>query len=67
MAVRGRPRYALAAWALTQLFFVLTLILFRAPSLSAAGGFAAGLVHSAGALFPDVGTFNERFKVLCAV
>ncbi len=66
VAVRAGAGYRSAAWFITQLFFVLTLILFRSPSLSAAGGFAAGLVHSAGSAFPDVSTFNERFKVLCA-
>ncbi|MEI7891536.1 MAG: MBOAT family O-acyltransferase [Myxococcales bacterium] len=44
---RGGP-YKVAAWGLTQGFFLLTLIPFRAPSLGVAWTFAKGLVVSGG-------------------
>jgi alginate O-acetyltransferase complex protein AlgI len=54
VARRKSTGYAAAGWALTQLYFVLTIIPFRAPSLTAAGEFARGLWRSPGRLFyPD--------------
>lgn len=43
VTARRSTAYALSAWALTQAWFVATLILFRAPDLAAAGAFGAGL------------------------
>ena len=40
--------YRMASWALTQSFFVLTLIPFRAASLGEAGAFTRGLVGGGG-------------------
>ncbi|MCA9752501.1 MAG: MBOAT family protein, partial [Gemmatimonadetes bacterium] len=37
VAIRRGAPYAISAWAITQLFFVLTLIPFRTPTLAAAG------------------------------
>ena len=48
VARRRSRAWALASWALTIGFFVLSLLPFRAPSLSAAGTFAAGLVGLGG-------------------
>ena len=45
---KSRP-YRIASWALTQSFFVLTLIPFRAASLGEAGAFARGLLIGGGA------------------
>jgi hypothetical protein len=42
--------YVAAAWGLTQLYFLLTLIPFRAQTLSEAGAFARGLLSSPGRL-----------------
>ncbi len=46
--VRSRPLYQLGAWAITQVFFVVTLIPFRAPTLAATGAFARALARSEG-------------------
>ncbi len=40
---RGSVGWGLGSWALTQSFFVLTLIPFRAPSIGVAATFAGGL------------------------
>jgi alginate O-acetyltransferase complex protein AlgI len=48
VAVRQTASYAWAAWVLTQSFFVLTLVPFRATSLAGAGAFARGLLASPG-------------------
>ena len=43
---RRRTRaYGLVAWCLTQLFFIATMLPFRAPTWAVAGRFAAGLIH----------------------
>jgi alginate O-acetyltransferase complex protein AlgI len=44
---KARP-YLLVSWVVTQLFFLLTLIPFRAPDLSAAADFAVGLLGLGG-------------------
>src|SRR5262249_25643509 len=44
VARRKSAGYSLSAWALTQLFFVLTLVPFRAPTVPTAGAFARALV-----------------------
>lgn len=46
-ARKSRP-YGLVSWGVTQLFFVLTLVPFRAPSLGTAVDYAKGLVGLAG-------------------
>jgi alginate O-acetyltransferase complex protein AlgI len=43
VARRKKPAYQLAAWALTQSFFVLSLVPFRAVTLGDAGAYAKGL------------------------
>jgi alginate O-acetyltransferase complex protein AlgI len=53
VALRRRRSYLLASWATTQLFFLLTLVPFRASSLGHAGEFARGLLPGhTGALLP---------------
>jgi len=44
VAVRKRKDYRLAAWAITQGYFVLSLVPFRAPSLHAAAVYASGML-----------------------
>jgi D-alanyl-lipoteichoic acid acyltransferase DltB (MBOAT superfamily) len=46
--VRRSLPYMLAAWALTQIFFVLSLVPFRAPGIGATVEFAAGLFGRSG-------------------
>ena len=54
VARRKSAGYQGAAWLTTQLFFLLTLVLFRAESLGEAGAFFRGLlVPHGGALLPD--------------
>jgi alginate O-acetyltransferase complex protein AlgI len=48
VALRKTAGYGAAAWLLTQAFFVLSLVPFRAPSIAVAGSFARGLLTSAG-------------------
>jgi alginate O-acetyltransferase complex protein AlgI len=48
VALRKTAGYGAAAWLLTQAFFVLSLVPFRAPSIAVAGTFARGLLASAG-------------------
>jgi alginate O-acetyltransferase complex protein AlgI len=45
---KARP-YLLASWALTQFFFLLTLVPFRAPTIEGAWAFAQALVGAGGA------------------
>jgi len=55
VARRKSTAYAGAAWFSTQVFFILTLVPFRAPSLAAAGSFLKALfVPQPGLLMPDV-------------
>jgi alginate O-acetyltransferase complex protein AlgI len=68
VALRKSRRYVTAAWLLTQLFFVLTLIPFRAPTLGAAGAMASGLLLPRGGLLvpPHDGTYLQYpMLVLC--
>jgi len=48
VAARKSTPYVLASWAITQVFFVLTLVPFRAANLGAAGDFASGLLGLGG-------------------
>ena len=50
VARRRTRRYAAAAWAITQGFFVLSLIPFRAPDLGTTGAVFSGLLAGGGAL-----------------
>lgn len=49
---RRAPAYGAAAWFLTQAFFVVTLIPFRAPDMSQAVLFAQGLMGSGTERYP---------------
>ena len=55
--------YARGAWALTQSFFLLTLVPFRAPGFGAMADFARGLVTSAGAAVPGVGSLPSLINL----
>jgi len=48
VALRKSTPYVLASWAITQVFFVLTLVPFRAPDIGAATDFAVGLLGLGG-------------------
>lgn len=48
VARRKSRSYVLVAWALTQLWFLFSLIPFRAPDLATAGQFLAGLFGAGG-------------------
>ena len=50
VARRRSATYALAAWALTQAYFVVTLIPFKAATLGQAGALTAGLFGAGGEL-----------------
>ncbi len=50
--------YQTASWLLTQLFFLLTLVPFRATSLSHAWAYAKGLWSSNGTQIPNVISLN---------
>jgi alginate O-acetyltransferase complex protein AlgI len=63
VAVRKSGRYEAGAWALTQGFFLLSLVLFRAPSLGGALAYARGLVVSAGTQLPNLMTFKNAFNL----
>jgi alginate O-acetyltransferase complex protein AlgI len=52
VAVRRGFAYQATAWAVTQVFFVLTLVPFRAPSFEAALSYGKGLFASAGSAMP---------------
>lgn len=59
---RKAPSYASASWLLTQSFFVLTLVLFRAASLGDSGRFVKGLLGSGTGRGVSIG-----FQVVLAV
>ena len=54
VVLRRSAGYAAAAWLLTQSFFLLSLVPFRAPSLAAAGSFARGLLSAPGERWPEL-------------
>ncbi len=64
VARRKSDPYALAAWALTMTFFVLSLVPFRAPTASAATSFAKGLVGLKGSRFVVQGGAATYFNLL---
>jgi len=49
VAWRKATPYVLASWFVTQVFFILTLVPFRAPSIGAAADFGKGLLGLGGA------------------
>jgi alginate O-acetyltransferase complex protein AlgI len=53
--------YAALAWFATQMFFVLSMVPFRAPSFQAAADYAAALVHSAGSGWPAMTPFQALY------
>ncbi len=61
VAWRKATPYLLASWFVTQAFFVLTLIPFRAPSIGAAADFAKGLLGLGG-----VEGLGQRFGLQAA-
>ena len=63
---RGRP-YALAAWFLTQAFFLFTLIPFRSGSVAATGTFLHSLFASSGAARINFTSINLLACVLLFV
>ncbi len=71
VARRRSGGYEVAAWILTQAFFLLTLVPFRTPSLGATGSFLQGLFVSAGQASPIVDdakvAFNLGMSVLLVV
>lgn len=58
VALRKTAGYAWTSWLLTQAFFVLTLIPFRASTLAVGGSFAGGLVRSAGTIAMPLFSIN---------
>lgn len=64
---RGAP-YQVAAWALTQAFFVLSLVPFRAPTLRVAGAYALGMLSPRAGLLlpPDPPRLRTPNLALCA-
>ena len=62
--LRQRPAYKAAAWVLTQGFFLMALIPFRAPSLEDAARFAGSLVGHAGNGFPALGGLRVQLNLL---
>jgi alginate O-acetyltransferase complex protein AlgI len=58
VARRQSRAYAAAAWALTQGFFLLSLVPFRAGSLAQVASFGRGLLRSDATLTPPLLTLN---------
>jgi alginate O-acetyltransferase complex protein AlgI len=54
VTLRKSVPYAGAAWLITNLYFLLSLIPFRAATLADAGRFTTGLVASSGSKFPEI-------------
>jgi alginate O-acetyltransferase complex protein AlgI len=67
VARRKTPAYLAAAWAVTQAFFLLSLVPFRAGTLPAAGHFARGLVTSRGDAALDVGHTQGALRLAVSV
>jgi len=65
---RRRTRgYAVSAWAITQIFFVLTMVPFAVSGLADIGSFLAGLFAAHGTALPGVANFQEKFNLLVCV
>lgn len=54
VVLRRSTAYAAGAWLLTQSFFLLSLVPFRAPSLAGAAAFARGLLNAPGTRWPEL-------------
>jgi alginate O-acetyltransferase complex protein AlgI len=67
VAVRKTAKYAAAAWVLTQGFFLLSLVLFRSPSVGAALSYARGLAVPAGTELPQLFTLKNGFNLACCL
>lgn len=65
--VRKSRRYKAAAWALTQVFFVLTLVPFRAGTLEDTLTFAGGLFAAAGDALPGLDSVMSLHNLAWAV
>jgi D-alanyl-lipoteichoic acid acyltransferase DltB (MBOAT superfamily) len=63
VARRRSAFYEAVAWVLTQAFFLLTLVPFRAPSLGAASSFVQGLFASAAPVSPPLGDAKVVFNL----
>jgi len=63
VARRNSAAYGLMAWAATQLFFVLTLIPFRAPTFGEAGAYARALVVPHAGLRLDLKNGPQMFQL----
>ena len=66
VTLRKSAGYALVAWALTQFYFVLSLIPFRASSFEEAAGFARRLISAAGTETVQLTAVPAMNLVLCA-
>ncbi len=61
VARRKSRSYALASWALTQTFFMVTLLPFRAPGWALLSAYAAGMVRNVGHALFEVPGLNTLF------
>lgn len=62
---RKTRTYALSAWALTQIFFVLTLLPFRVPGWEPLVKFTSGLLSSPGTALLEVPGLTTYFGLAC--
>ncbi len=63
---RKSRAYLLAAWAITQLFFLLTLVPFRARSFGEAAAFAGGLLGGGPLAPPRLALIDVANLLVCA-
>jgi alginate O-acetyltransferase complex protein AlgI len=66
VARRKTRGYLLASWAITQAFFVLTLVPFRARSFGEAAAFARGLAKGGTLALPGLGLRDLLNLLVCA-
>ena len=64
VTLRRSARYALAAWAATQFFFLCSMLPFRSPSIGAGVDYARGLVLASGNGWPPMESWSA-FHALC--
>ena len=67
VARRKTVGYLAGAWAVTQGFFLVSLVPFRAATLPAAGAFARGLVVARGAAAIDVGSSRNLQAIVVSL
>ena len=67
VTLRKSALYGLLAWGLTQLYFMLSLIPFRAGSLADAAGFARHMFVSNGNVTLSIGTMSALDDLLCVL